>query len=862
MGEELPLPQSSSSDVPLGCVVPERLLACHVASRGRMLWIASDLHLGVPAPFGFPMELEEVAAASLDRARRDGAIIVLNGDILEDHAGVSPLVTLARYPRLRAALGEATAHTEVYYVRGNHDPDADLLAATLPWNVVDGLVVDEHLLVTHGDVFDAGLTQTTAGRVARLHAAFERAVGTPIDLPLARHGSLRNRAVTGLGFALAEALEDAVPQTRPWLRTNLDYLTTLEHGRDPRYVVATLAQSILPPSIDTVIAGHTHHPGLAQAGPYRYVNGGTFCDGLATVVEVRAGVPVVRDLVTGQIYGREAYARWEEREPWTTWWSRVRGELHPWSLLRAEVDKRRRPRPAAPPAPNDEEPPMSLQFTERMEGTCSFSGSDAEIAEARVELRGRARPDFWRSRTIDLDGTLDVTGFATQRRAQGCLRVGPQTWEYDLAFVGDDARPYRMVAEKQVRLFDLARSLTSARGDVLDAFGRSVAVAHLTFALDRDLGALIRSLTFGTREQTTPPRVAEPVQDPAALPHEAAVEGRWVAVTGAAGHVGHTLCKQLRRRGYSVLGLVRSLDDARAAELRALGVELREADVLAPPSIHRALEGKLIYGLFHTAAPFKLWARDEQREIVEPMVTGTLNVLRAAEAAGVSRLVYTSAGGAAGHDATGRDALDEGDWNRDRKSAYLLGKTEAEERVWEFAGRRDLDVVSVLPTAILGPYFFRHTPVTRLFEDVVDGRLPLLPQFAHSWVDVRDVARAQILLFESASAKGRYIVSATYRSWRSILEDVRRIDPGVRVPPPLPRAALPLLPLLDGLRARFLGSERTLTRAVVDELDGKEPRYSSDRLAREVGFRPIDFEQTLADTLRWLATRRQLGTFA
>ena len=67
-----------------------------------------------------------------------------------------------------------------------------------------------------------------------------------------------------------------------------------------------------------------------------------------------------------------------------------------------------------------------------------------------------------------------------------------------------------------------------------------------------------------------------------------------VVVTGANGHIGNNLCRQLLENGYKVRGTVRSLDKA-----PNLDMEFVEADVLEDDGWEKVLEGAV--GLFHLA---------------------------------------------------------------------------------------------------------------------------------------------------------------------------------------------------------------------------------------------------------------------
>jgi nucleoside-diphosphate-sugar epimerase len=113
-------------------------------------------------------------------------------------------------------------------------------------------------------------------------------------------------------------------------------------------------------------------------------------------------------------------------------------------------------------------------------------------------------------------------------------------------------------------------------------------------------------------------------------------QGTRVAVTGAGGFVGRALCRRLVADGFDVLGL----DVAEAAEplARAAGAEFRRADTTDRAGLDAALAGVQLVA--HTAAVVGDWGPRELYERVN--VGGTGNVIDAATAAGVSRVVHIS----------------------------------------------------------------------------------------------------------------------------------------------------------------------------------------------------------------------------
>ncbi len=323
-----------------------------------------------------------------------------------------------------------------------------------------------------------------------------------------------------------------------------------------------------------------------------------------------------------------------------------------------------------------------------------------------------------------------------------------------------------------------------------------------------------------------------------------------VLVTGATGHVGYNIVQLLLEKGYRVRAGVRDVN--RAERLRVLGAEPVAADLLDPTALSKAVDG--VDGVFQVAAVYKVTAKDPQKEIIEPSIEGGLNVLRAAKAAGVRRVVFTSSVAAIGMGQRGEDRiLTEEDWNHDAKNPYNYAKTAAEEAAWEYAKANDLELVSINPSAIIGPGFFRHTPSTILFEMLLRGRLPVIMPFTLTFVDARDVAAAHVLAYENQAASGRYICADYNTSLKDLMPLFREVDPTLKTPGRmLPNFLLPTAPLFDWLGHKFTGAPRAVTGETVREMANNPVRYSSDRLRLQLGWQPRPIKDSLRDTLDWV----------
>src|SRR5262245_64986051 len=92
-------------------------------------------------------------------------------------------------------------------------------------------------------------------------------------------------------------------------------------------------------------------------------------------------------------------------------------------------------------------------------------------------------------------------------------------------------------------------------------------------------------------------------------------------VTGANGHVGNNVCRQLAERGEPVRAMIRASADP--APLAGLDVEIVRGDIMDPASTAAAIEG--CGRVYHTAAGFLMWSRDPEHDIIRPSVAGTRN---------------------------------------------------------------------------------------------------------------------------------------------------------------------------------------------------------------------------------------------
>ncbi len=149
----------------------------------------------------------------------------------------------------------------------------------------------------------------------------------------------------------------------------------------------------------------------------------------------------------------------------------------------------------------------------------------------------------------------------------------------------------------------------------------------------------------------------------------------------------------------------------------------------------------------------------------EVNVAGTRSLLEAARIAGIEKAVVTSSSAAVGPLRGGRLAT-ESDWAEvDGASGYHASKVRQERA----ALRANLPVVTVLPTAPIGPGDARPTPTGQMVLDVMRGRIPAYVNSAMNVVAVEDAGRAHVLALQRGRPGQRYLIGGQNLSLAEVM---------------------------------------------------------------------------------------------
>ncbi len=326
-------------------------------------------------------------------------------------------------------------------------------------------------------------------------------------------------------------------------------------------------------------------------------------------------------------------------------------------------------------------------------------------------------------------------------------------------------------------------------------------------------------------------------------------------VTGGTGYIGSWVVKGLLENGHSVRLPIR--DKNRKEKYQFLvdlaqksegSLEIWEADLLKMGSFDEMAKG--CETIVHIASPFILNVKDAKRDLVDPAVIGTSNVLEAANKSGsVKKVVLTSSVVAIYGDNIDMKNQDLSVFTEDqfntssslKHQPYAYSKVEAEKKAWEMAGQQsEWELIVLNPSFVMGPSLTStsQSESLKFITDLLSGKQKSgTAELNMAFVDVRDVAIAHIYCVEN-KASGRHILSERVTDMLSFVNIIGKLY-GDKYK--LPKSYLPkwLLGLIGGLFG--------LSPKFVKNNVGIPLKLDSTKSKEKLNLKYIPLEQTMKD---------------
>ena len=322
-----------------------------------------------------------------------------------------------------------------------------------------------------------------------------------------------------------------------------------------------------------------------------------------------------------------------------------------------------------------------------------------------------------------------------------------------------------------------------------------------------------------------------------------------ILITGITGLLGNNTARILQSQGHALRGLSRSISSV--AALEGLDVEMIAGDILNPEDVRRAVQG--CQAVIHAAAETRQWPT--ALRYYEGNVTGTKNVLEAAERAGVGRLVHVSTVNLFLRGTKERPGTEEREFEGGKRTpGYVRSKILSQRLVLDAARAGRLPALVVNPSFMLGPY--DHKPSSgRLILAAYKKRIVPVPPGGRNFIHAGDAAATVVNALTRGAVGECYILAnenLTYREFFAILADVTKTA-GLKIP--VPASVLKTFGALSG----FLAPSRTPLDSANAAWLCAGHYYSAAKAVRDLGLPQRPVKTAIAEAIDWFLRKGYLS---
>lgn len=327
-------------------------------------------------------------------------------------------------------------------------------------------------------------------------------------------------------------------------------------------------------------------------------------------------------------------------------------------------------------------------------------------------------------------------------------------------------------------------------------------------------------------------------------------------VTGANGHLGNNLVRLLIEKGIPVRAAVRDMKNAK--NLVGLKCEIVQADMTNEQSLLDALQG--VETFYAVGAAFKLWAKDPKKEIYDINMAGTRLQAEAAARAGVKRMVYVSSIAALNYSYL--PAKESNGYNPDRRDMYYNSKNDGEQLAFSLAKKYKIELVAVLPSAMVGSEAFAPLNVSyNIMHMILKKQIPIETYITLNWVDVKDVSEGCYLAATKGRSGERYILANEQcMSIRETTKIAQELFPelNIKLPMTLPKSLLFVAAwILEGI-SKMTSKAPLLTTKDIAMFSGLQQNFDISKARTELGFNPKDPSQAAKEAMYYLRQNKDL----
>ncbi|HQW03994.1 MAG TPA: NAD-dependent epimerase/dehydratase family protein [Saprospiraceae bacterium] len=325
-----------------------------------------------------------------------------------------------------------------------------------------------------------------------------------------------------------------------------------------------------------------------------------------------------------------------------------------------------------------------------------------------------------------------------------------------------------------------------------------------------------------------------------------------VAITGASGHIGGLTVRELLERKHTIKVLVRGNEPK---SLEGLNVETIQGDLDNSNALKHLMES--CDALIHAAALISIDG-DMKGLVYRTNVVGTRQVMEAAKAAGVKRVIHISSVHAYAQHPL--DAIF--DERRapagDNTFAYDRSKRDGQALALSYASA-EMEILVVNPTSVVGPYDFKPSKLGQAIINMSTGKLPFVFKGGFDFCDGRDVAHAIVNALTMGRSGEAYLLGGGWCSLSEFGQILSEVSTYKNKPIALPTTLGWLgLPFIYAL-AIMTRSEPLYTNEALVAVSEGHRHINCMKAKTELHYTSRPLRESLTDTWAWFRENGYLG---
>lgn len=318
-----------------------------------------------------------------------------------------------------------------------------------------------------------------------------------------------------------------------------------------------------------------------------------------------------------------------------------------------------------------------------------------------------------------------------------------------------------------------------------------------------------------------------------------------IFITGADGLLGSNLVRELLKRNYRVRAMIQP--GRKVNTLDGLDIERVEADLLNEASVTAAMNGAKY--VFHVAASTSIWPnRNPMSGKVN--IDGTKNVIQAAFANKIERMVYVGTANSFGFGTKEKPGTEENPYCSYHYGLdYMDTKYAAHQEVLKAVKENKINAVIVNPTFMIGPYDSMPSSGAMVIA-VAQQKVPGFAPGGRNYICVKDAATG----IANAATMGRngesYIIGAHNLTYEEIFTKIAHVV-GVKAPSfKAPKWLLLTMGRLNNLKAKITGKAPRVSYTMA-QISCDAFYFSAAKAVKELELPQNPIEEGIKDAYDW-----------